>query len=139
MSVYLDTSVLIPLFIDDAFSVQAETLVRDAGSTLVIGDFLRAEFASVVGRIVHTGKLPESGARQIFADFDHWSGPFLPAETTAQDVRRTETWLRQLVFNLRAPDALHIAIAARLGARLATFDVRMAEAAEALGVAVEKA
>lgn len=139
MSVYLDASVLIPLFIDDGFSIQAEALVQSAGSTLVISDFLRAEFASVVGRAVRTGRLPHASARQTFADLDHWAQPFAPAETTAQDVRMSEVWLRQLTLNLRAPDALHIAIAVRLGASLATFDLRMAEAAEALGVAVERA
>ena len=136
MNVYLDASALIPLFIEDGFTAQAKAILTAASTPLVVGDFARAEFASVIGRAVRIGRLPHSTALQIFADFDMWADPFATAETTTQDVRLSEVWLRRLDLNLRAPDALHIAIAARLGASLATFDVRIAEAAEALGVRV---
>jgi len=35
---------------------------------------------------------------------------------------------------LRAPDAIHLAVADRLGATIATFDRGLAAAAEALGI-----
>jgi predicted nucleic acid-binding protein len=38
---------------------------------------------------------------------------------------------------LRTPDALHLAIATRIGAAVATLDRRMATAGRELGVAVE--
>jgi len=44
--------------------------------------------------------------------------------------------LRDLTLGLRAPDAINIAIAQRLGAELATFDKKMATAASKLGVTV---
>jgi predicted nucleic acid-binding protein len=44
--------------------------------------------------------------------------------------------LRRLDLTLRTPDALNIAIAQRAGAAMATFDARMAEAAQALGLDV---
>jgi uncharacterized protein len=40
---------------------------------------------------------------------------------------------------LRAPDAIHIAMAQRVGAALVTFDRRMAAAARALGIAAAEA
>jgi uncharacterized protein len=43
-------------------------------------------------------------------------------------------FLRRLDLNLRAPDALNIAVAQRLGIAIATFDQRMAVAARRLGV-----
>lgn len=39
-------------------------------------------------------------------------------------------------LGLRGPDALHLAIARRLGLGLATFDSRMADAARRLGIAL---
>ena len=137
MKVYLDASVLVSLFIDDAFTQRARSLVKGAARFVILSDFMRAELASVVARYVRTGAVSPAEAATLFADFDAWSSPFDTAETTGADVRLSEAWLRQLDHNLRAPDALHIAIASRLGASLATFDVRMAEAAQALGVSVE--
>ena len=45
--------------------------------------------------------------------------------------------LRRCKPPLRASDALHLAIAADAGATLCTLDRRMAEAGQALGLAVE--
>ena len=45
-----------------------------------------------------------------------------------------ETALPRLDLTLRAPDALHIAIAHHIGATLMTFDDRIAACAGALGV-----
>ncbi|HPA37479.1 MAG TPA: type II toxin-antitoxin system VapC family toxin [Phenylobacterium sp.] len=137
MSVYLDASILVSLFIDDSLTQRARSLVAGSGRFLIISDFMRAELASVVARYVRTGAVSPAEAAALFADFDSWSRAFDTAETTSADVRLGEVWLRRLDLNLRAPDAVHIAIAARLGASLATFDVRMAEAARALGVLVE--
>lgn len=135
MSVYLDASVLVPLFIDDIFTARSRAFLQ-SGPEILVSDFARAEFASVVGRAVRTGDIADAQALAVFRDFDTWAETSPAAETTAQDVRTTEAWLRRLDLNLRAPDALNIAIAKRLGASLATFDHRMAEAALALGVEV---
>jgi len=47
--------------------------------------------------------------------------------------------LRRLDLNLRAPDAIHIAITERANATLVTFDLKMADSARSLGVAVASA
>lgn len=137
MSVYLDASILCPLFIMDGSSERARAYLREVRPKLVISDFLRAEFASVASRIVRMGKINRDDANTAFANMDDWSAHLETAETVTEDVRRSEAWLRRLDLNLRAPDAVHIAIAFRLNASLATFDIRMAEAAQALGVSVE--
>lgn len=139
MSVYLDASVLVPLFVNDTFSDRAESLLQAASANFVVSDFLRAEFASVIARMVRVGQVTSDEAPRAFTRLDTWAGAQDLAETTTQDIRLSEIWLRRLDLNLRAPDAVHIAIASRLGASLATFDVRMAGAAQALGVAVEVA
>jgi hypothetical protein len=60
-------------------------------------------------------------------------------EIATEDVVLAEAMLRRLDLNLRAPDAIHIAIARRLGATLMTFDDKMARSAHALGLAVAEA
>lgn len=50
------------------------------------------------------------------------------------DVAIASSFLRRFDLNLRPPDALHIAIAQRLDAELATFDAGMAACAQALGI-----
>lgn len=137
MSVYLDASILVPLFVNDTFSDRADAFLETVSNRLILSDFLRAEFASVVSRLVRAGDLTRDEATQAFDRLDSWAMMQTPAQTTTFDVRQSEIWIRRLDLNLRAPDAVHIAIAARLGARLATLDVRMAEAAQALGVPVE--
>lgn len=60
-------------------------------------------------------------------------------ETVAADIAAAAGFIRRLDLTLRTPDAVNIAIAQRAGAILATFDIRMAESAAALGLAVAPA
>jgi uncharacterized protein len=61
-----------------------------------------------------------------------------PAEVHAVDVRLAGIYVRRFDLGLRAPDAVHIAIARRLDATLVTLDRRLAAAARELGVAAEE-
>jgi predicted nucleic acid-binding protein len=54
-----------------------------------------------------------------------------PSDRSAADL-----FIRRLDLPLRAPDAINIAIAQRVGATLATFDDKMAECARTLGTNV---
>jgi predicted nucleic acid-binding protein len=87
--------------------------------------------------------LPKPAAQEMLDWFEKhppvvgtWRKRFaVAADGHGADIRAADIFLRRLDLNLRTPDAIHIAIARRLGAELATFDVRMAESAEALGAA----
>ena len=74
-------------------------------------------------------------AQQAFQAFGQWLEITAErVECDAADLRQAERFLRGLDLPLRAPDAIHIAIAQRLDIELATFDQRMAESASRLGV-----
>jgi hypothetical protein len=76
-------------------------------------------------------------ARAAFVALNAWvaaTAERVPIE--AADVRLAEGLVRRLDLPLRAPDALNIAIALRVQARLASFDLRKLDAARALGLAV---
>lgn len=136
MSVYLDTSVLVALWSsDDAHSNRAEAFVRSGPMALVVSDFACAEFAAVLARHVRSDKLDAGIARKTFAEFDIWRTRSVePLDTERSDIAAADAFLRRLDLNLRTPDAIHIGIAQRVGADLATFDKRMAVCAHELGV-----
>jgi uncharacterized protein len=137
LSVYLDASVLVALFINDVFTGEADRFLRNRPIDIVIADFAAAEFASSVSRKVRVGEMKERDARTAFSNFDSWApGAAAAVETSPADITTATTFLRRLDLTLRAPDAINIAIALRLGAELATFDRAMRNNARALGAPV---
>jgi predicted nucleic acid-binding protein len=82
--------------------------------------------------------VPTAGS--VFSAYDTWLKE-VPARAslTPADLAVAASYLRRLNSPLRGPDAVNIALAARIGAELATFDKKMAAAAEVLGVPVAKA
>jgi len=57
------------------------------------------------------------------------------ANTVAQDFVLARTWVSDVTLALRGGDALHLAIAQRLGLVVATLDIGMAKAAQRLDIA----
>jgi predicted nucleic acid-binding protein len=137
LTIYLDNSVLVPLLLPDAFVDRAEAFLLTSPTGLIVSDFVSAEFASVIGIRLRTGKLTVNDARAALTNFDLWSGRRTRvAETTTSDIRAAHSMLRRLDLTLRAPDAINLAIAQRLAADLATFDAKMAASAGKLGIPV---
>lgn len=137
MSVCLDASVIVPLFTRDAFTDRARFYLRSVRPALTVSDFASAEFASAVARKVRIEHLSHEESRAAFATFDVWmTSEVVRAQTLPADISTAESFIRRLDLNLRAPDAIHIAIALRLDADLATFDERMADCARLLGCRV---
>jgi predicted nucleic acid-binding protein len=136
VSVYLDASILVSLFIIDSQTARADRFLRSGPGAIVVSDFAAAEFAAVVGRKTRTGDLDVDEREAVFADFDIWTRQTVRiAGTTANDIATAISFLRRRDLTLRAPDAINIALSQRLGTALATFDQRMARDAEIVGVA----
>jgi predicted nucleic acid-binding protein len=141
LGTYFDTSFLVGLFVDfDAFAGSAKVIYVDADDPLVVSDFAAAEFSSVIARLVRMDLVPADEARAIFNRFDAWLARSTQAAyVTGIDVQTAATIIRRLDLNIRAPDAINLAIALRLAASVATFDRRMAHNARALGITVAAA
>lgn len=137
MKVHLDTSILVSLFSLDAFTPRADAFLRAAPWLLSISDFASAEFSAAISRQVRMSHLSLDEARRVFASFDEWRArrPRLVRLEPA-DIADADAFIRRADVSLRAPDAIHLATARRLGAALATFDARMAVDARTLGVQV---
>jgi hypothetical protein len=137
VSCYLDASVLVALLTAEPFSELADAFVLANPDPLLVSDFAEAEFASAIARRVRTRESTLFDARKDLSEFDIWIARSAHrVEIGPADVVVATTFLRRLDLTLRTPDALHLAIAQRLGATLVTFDGRMADSARMLGVAV---
>jgi len=140
VDVYLDASVIVALLTNDALTGRARTFLQSDALALFISDYAAAEVASVIARRVRTHALTEAEARASFDSLDQWTRTFArPIETAPGDIAMAAGFIRRLDLTLRAPDAINIAIARRLGVALATFDRGMASCAATLGVAVAPA
>jgi len=138
LSLYLDTSALLPTLIEEPASAAVRAYLIAATAALLISDFAAAEMASALSRLIRMRLIDTAGANARLADFDAWrAATSLPVDIAPSDARLTSLYVRRFDLNLRAPDALHIAIARRLDATLVTLDRRMAHAAGELGIAVD--
>jgi len=137
VSVYLDASVLVALFTEDAFTYRADAFCRTNAPILVVSDFAAAEFAAVIARHVRTRDITAEDARAVFSTFDVWTARATQRiEIQPADVTLAAAFLRRLDLTLRTPDSINIAIAQRIDATLATFDEKMAVGAALLGLPV---
>jgi hypothetical protein len=138
LSIYLDTSVLLPTLIAEPTTEAVYDCLGAADQQLLISDFAAAEVASALSRLVRMALLTDGDASARLADFDAWRAVISsPVDITASDARLAYVYARRFDLGLRAPDALHLAIAGRLDATLVTLDRRLATAARELGIAVE--
>lgn len=134
MTLYFDTSVIVPLFITDPLTERAETLIRTTWPVAMVSDYSEAEFASAVSRRVRIGDIGRDAAQIVFSQFDAWIArgtqkiEFVPA-----DLSTAASFVRRLDLPLKTGDAIQIAMTHRIGAILATFDRQMLQSAIALG------
>lgn len=117
MSLYLDASVLVALFVIDPMTTRATAFLLGHPEVVVVSDFGAAEFSSAIARRVRMRDLSRPKAQLAFLHFDTWiTRAARRVEIIATDVGAADRILRKLDVNLRTPDALHIAMARRLDA-----------------------
>lgn len=139
MSIYLDASVILPKLVEEAESGIAAAYLASHAEDLLISDFAAAEVVSGLSRLVRIRQLSRADASAVLDDFEIWrAATSSPVEVHAADVRLAYAYVRRFDLGLRAPDALHLAIAQRSDARLASFDRRRLSAAPAVGIVAER-
>jgi len=136
MATYLDTSVLVPLFFREAGTPAARLEIEQESSHWV-SHWTLAEFSSAVAfklRSAQVDAATASTARRLFAEL-------VASRLTVVDVLR-EDFANAAVLcestpapGLRTPDALHLAIAQRLGLVIVSFDQALTQAARLQGLA----
>jgi uncharacterized protein len=137
VSSYLDANILVALLTVEPLSGRADNFITSIGEPLIVSDPASAEFSSAIARRLRMRETTLDEVRADLADFDLWVMRFAQrVEIAPIDIAVASTFLRRLDLPLRTPDAIHIAIAQRVGATLVTFDRQMAASARALGTAV---
>ncbi len=134
MTVYLDTSVVVAILIDEPSSEAARAWFRRADDDVIVADFAAVEFAAGISRWLRMGRIDVGQAEFALASFDMLRAQCLSYAHGRDDFALAELIARDFTTKLLAPDALHLASAKNAGATLATFDARLAEAARTAGV-----
>jgi len=111
--VYLDTSVLVPLFLPEPESERIQRWIeRQSGELLSISEWTLTEFASALGLKVRTKYLQLDQAREAQRVFEKLAAESLHVHVpTRADYVRATAFLGEYGLGLRAGDALHLAIA----------------------------
>ncbi len=130
-----DTSALVDLFALSANSPFIRAWLKERRPVLGVSDFASGEFAAAISRRLRLSEMTEADARRILGVFDGWrAAQTLAVATEAADIRVADSFVRRFETKLALPEAIHLAIASRLGCPLISFDQRQIAAAEMLGV-----
>lgn len=134
-TIYLDASAFVSLHVADASSARTRRSLGLASGAIIVSDLTVAEFAAAVARRHRMQALTKVEAAVSIRNAAAWVGLYANrVEMTALDLRRATAWIESLELPLRTPDAIHLAIAVRLQARLVTFDEQMTRCAVELGI-----
>lgn len=132
MTIYLDTSVVVPMFIRDDHTDRVKRWAI-TGPLIATSAWVATEFSSALSLQHRMKRLTSAEWRRAETAFDTWAVKFRQLDFEAKHV----VGARRLIVThggLRAPDALHLAIAADAGTPLATLDEGLRKAARAEGV-----
>lgn len=139
MNLYIDTSAIIKLFIQEAYSDEIRNLVETA-ELVATGLITRAETAAGINRLTRMGLLDQEQCEIALSNFRRDWGEYQRIQVTEQIVIRADFLTGQ--HSLRGYDSVHLACALTwsemLGAPvlLATFDKELHSAAQKSGLDV---
>lgn len=137
---YVDTSVIVSALTNEVDTALSQTwLARQETSELTISDWTMTEFASALAIKLRTGALGVDHRAAALSAFTRLCvDSFRTLPVAREDFRTAVRFADQSELNLRAGDALHLAICANHGASLCTLDRRLAQAAPRVGVPVRE-
>ncbi len=136
MPVYLDASILVAIVRNEPTRALLTHFLDPARNVSCVSDLAIAEASAAIAA---KGRASNRSAVLLASDFarlDEWAAEFAESVgTVPNDISTAGQLVRNPDIVLRAPDAIHIAAADRLGMTLLTFDRGMARAAATMGVA----
>jgi uncharacterized protein len=112
--IYVDTSVWVSAYGAESSGSQVlEWLVSCDLQTVVTSDWISAEYASALAMKRRRGELSENDWHQAHLEFDAINQQLMHLPINPVDYMKAASLCRDFKSNLRASDALHLAIALR--------------------------
>ena len=136
MTIYIDASVLVANVLNEPQSGLAREWMKRSTGRILIGEFAALEVAAVISRALRTQRFDEGQATTAQENFDILRQSCARLGHSRAGYSLAEQLVRDFSTKLSAPDALHLATSINSGATLATFDLRLIEAARARGANV---
>lgn len=137
--IYLDSSAVIKLFLDEPYSAQVAAAVRGEEVHCVTSDLTYAEIHGFLSRAAATGRITSPVQRQLVRDFRAWFESVAHCAISFTQVQRAGNFAIQ--HNLRGADSIHLAAAlecAMPGINIhrvfACFDERLTREMQKLGI-----
>ena len=132
---YLDTAVVLTLFVGATTSRRVETWLASRRQPFAFSDWGLTECASALGLKCRRGEMDAAAAASAFAamaTFARESCDFIACASHHQS--EAQKLLARFGLPLRAGDALHLAISAHAHASLVTYDSQLLANARATGI-----
>ncbi|WP_312596858.1 type II toxin-antitoxin system VapC family toxin [Brevundimonas sp.] len=135
MTLYFDASVILALMLNEPAADAVDRFMKNHDQTIDVSTFCIAECSAAITGLVRMKRRSESETSILLQRLDEWLDAFSARTLVVDaDVEEACALTRRLDLKLRTPDAIHIAIARRLNARLVTLDQPMAQAASLLNL-----
>jgi uncharacterized protein len=130
----LDTSVLVALLTAEAASTRCRNFVQARYGQLTISAWAITEFSAALSMKQRLSLLTDMDRLATLRLFDEMFDLTLQViDVERRDFEEASSLCDDHELGLRAPDALHLAVAARQGATLVTLDKKLFKAAAILG------
>lgn len=137
MKLYLDSSVLVAAFAPEKFSQRAMDLLGNASEVVVSELTVTEARVSLVRKRKRKAMTAEEVAEALAEIAEAIQDGTLGVNPLPVEIfRAAEALADRVAVPVRAMDALHVAMAAQLGAEMATFDADQATTAKAEGITV---
>ena len=123
MSFYLDTSVVVPLFVNEVHSTVANDWLRADERALFFSNLVIGEFNSTLSRLVRKDEMTQNEAAAVSGSASNWLEiAATRIEHLDFDIEAAAAMVVLPFPKLLMPDAIHIATCKRLGLKFVTLD-----------------
>ena len=123
MSLYLDTSVVIPLFVDEELSPTVASWIIGQGVVPIVADLTVTECHAVISRLIRSRKIDEDRGATIRELLTNWLRESAETlEHLSSDIRFAAQLVQAPLPKLLTADEIHLATCRRLELTLVTLD-----------------